>query len=124
MSALRLLPLFLALLLGVRPAQAQEPEWIRSVVVERAEAHGISSWLLLAIGRCESDRWDPRVLSGARLGPAGEVGPYQLYRWGLLPTFYRLGYTNPLNLYESADFTARMIALGHGRHWSCARGLL
>lgn len=75
--------------------------------------YGLTGYLL-GVARCES-----RLNPGA-VGRMGEIGLFQLAPFGLLPTFYRMGFTNPWDGWQQAAF-ARW-AFGHGlaRAWSCA----
>jgi hypothetical protein len=91
---------------GSRPA-------IEATIRERAEAHGVSPWLLVEMGDCES-RLDPLAV-----GRQGEQGLMQLAPFGLLPLFYQRDYTDPWSVYQQADFTAWAISSGLAGHWSC-----
>jgi hypothetical protein len=68
---------------------------------------------------CESDHFSMDVITGLRLGKAGEIGAVQLHPRGLLPDFYRTGYSNPRSFRQSVFYLAEMVAKGYRRHWSC-----
>ena len=102
-----------ALLAIASPVHADEDVSVSDVIIERANAHNISASMMLRLADCES-RMDPRAV-----GKEGEVGLMQLHPRGLLPEFFRLGYGNPWSAWQQSDFTARMLADGLGRHWSC-----
>jgi hypothetical protein len=109
-----LIGLTLALhLLQAQPAAANPV--VIDVIHERAAAHGQSGSYLTAVARCES-RLDPYAV-----GALGEKGLFQLASFGLLPTFYAWGYSNPWSAWEQSDFAARAFARGMSYHWSCAR---
>ena len=95
------------------PASRGDRHAIRKTLRERAEAHGVSPWLLEAMGDCES-HLDPNAA-----GRQGEQGLMQLAPFGLLPLFYQRGYTDPWSAYQQADFTAWAISSGLAGHWSC-----
>jgi hypothetical protein len=85
------------------------------VIEERAAAHGVSPGYAVAIANCESNLvWDA-------VGDYGRsFGVYQLHDAGLLPVFYAEGYTDPFNVYQSADFATAWIARHGAGAWSCS----
>jgi hypothetical protein len=107
---------FLVLVLLVAtsvPAYADEDVSVSDVIIDRAQAHGVSASAMLRLANCES-RMDPRAV-----GRQGEIGLMQLAPFGLLPLFYQRGHTNPWSAYQQADFTAWAISSGLAGHWSC-----
>lgn len=118
MTALRWLAMVAALTMAsalfaasLAPAHAQSVE---DVIYERAEAHGVSGDYLAAVAWCEST-YDPYAV-----GAAGELGLFQLHPYGLLPSFYGLGYTDPWDVWEQADYAAWAFSVGLASHWSCS----
>jgi hypothetical protein len=86
-----------------------------ALIHQRAAQYGVSgAWLERTIW-CES-RFNPRAV-----GAAGELGAAQLHPRGLLPRFFALGYTDPMNFDQAVTFTARMFSQGQSSHWTCAR---
>lgn len=64
-------------------------------------------------------RFDPNAV-----GQAGEVGLAQLHPYGKLPEFYALGYSDPWNPYQQAEYLEWALAQGQAFHWSpVLRGL-
>ncbi|MPZ68583.1 MAG: hypothetical protein GEU71_03540 [Actinobacteria bacterium] len=104
---------FLILAATVTPVQASPA--VEQVIVERAEAHGVSPWALRQTLGCETgwtwNRW--------AVGASGELGIAQLHPYGLLPTFFAYGYSDPYSVWQAVDFTAVMFAQGMATHWSC-----
>lgn len=95
-----------------------------------SEADEASDWppygltpRLARVAACESWDFRPDVVFGPTTGAAGEIGLAQLHPRGLLPTFYRWGYTNPWNPWQASAFMRDAFDLGMWRHWSCARQL-
>jgi hypothetical protein len=82
--------------------------------IEQASANsGVSAAWLKRVIWCESKYYPYAV------GRAGELGAAQLHPRGMLPVFYRMGYTNPYNPYDAAHFMADMFLVGRARAWSC-----
>ena len=52
------------------------------------------------------------------VGSQGERGPAQLSPRGLLPDFYRRGYTDPFNPYQAIAYLEWALAAGLARNWS------
>jgi hypothetical protein len=100
---------------AISAIQVRRVGTVADIIHDRAAAHGVSGAWLLRVARCESNL-NPRAV-----GRAGELGLMQLHPRGLLPLFYRMGYRDPFNAWESADFSARMFARGLSYHWTCAR---
>ena len=114
-----LLALVMAMTLLGHPSPVQawttEAE-VLDIIYDRAAAHGVSGTRLERVARCES-RLDPFAV-----GDHGQsLGLFQLYRHGLLPRFYAMGYSDPFSAWEAADFAARMFAEGLSFHWTCGR---
>lgn len=101
------------------PVAAQTPEEVVSIIRDAADAHGISGDWLVSVARCEST-FNPRAI-----GRLGELGLFQLRAGGLLDqgpsSFYALGYSDPFNAWQAAEYAARAFALGLSSHWTCAR---
>lgn len=110
--------LALLLLLGLSAAPAHADEAVIAVIQERAAAHGVAAGPLVALSWCES-RHNPFAV-GDR---GASVGAFQIHERGLLAHFRAQGYSDRANLFESADYVARVFA-GHFAgitmsHWSC-----
>lgn len=99
----------------------REQEWINQIIAEESVRADVWYWKLHQTIHCESDHFDIRVIDGRRLGKAGEIGGVQLHPSGMLPVFYRLGFTNPRNLRQSVRFLAEMVAENpdYRLFWSC-----
>ncbi|MBI4491683.1 MAG: transglycosylase SLT domain-containing protein [Chloroflexi bacterium] len=95
-----------------------DPHGVVPLVVGAAERYGIDPLVLANVAFCES-RLDP-----AAVGDGGySYGLFQLYRWGLLPEFYRRGYIDPFDPRQAADFAAWMFRRGLAWNWTCWRVL-
>jgi hypothetical protein len=76
-----------------------------------------------AIVRCETGG----TFNPYARGRLGERGAVQLYQRGLLPHFFRVGYTDPDNPYQATEYLWRALRGEWARqgvgawHWSCAR---
>ena len=115
----------LALLLGAHLLLAQTvpafpdpapPPTVPALIRDAALRHGVDAQDLLRVLACESG------LNPHAVGDHGtSLGLAQLNTRGLLPTFYQLGYTDPFDPAQAADFTAWAFRQGLRRHWTCAR---
>lgn len=84
----------------------------RDAIVEVSASHNISHSLLDCIVRRESG-YNPYAVGLQR-----EVGPVQLHPRGELNNFYRHGYTNPNDPFQSIEFLAIRINQGAGNRWT------
>ena len=75
--------------------------------------YGLSPYLA-RVAWCES-RYNPNAV-----GRRGEVGLFQLLPGGMLPVFYAMGYTNPWNPWQQAEFARWAFTHGYAGRWSCA----
>ena len=58
------------------------------------------------------------------IGKAGELGLAQLASFGLLPDFYRQGYSDPFDPYQSVAYLEDALSRGLARNWTpVLRGL-
>lgn len=75
---------------------------------------------LARVARCESLNFRPDVVYGPTRGRSGEIGLFQLHPYGLLPLFYRRGFTNPWDPFQQASFALwAFYTAGLASHWSC-----
>ena len=102
--------------LNWRLAAAYSPDEVQQSVVDAAERYGVSSWLLLAVARCESPGLNPYLT-----GRAGELGLFQLHPRGLQTLFYQVGYSDVWDYTQQADFAGWAFSIGLAHHWSCYR---
>lgn len=111
---MKMLHIALLVSLGMIPATAHAQEGMVTLIQERAAAHGVSGDLMVRIARCES-RLNPQAV-----GDSGHShGLFQIHDRGLFSLFRSWGYSDRMNAWESADFTARAIAAGLRSHWRC-----
>lgn len=110
--------LSLALVMSAQPVSAQE--WtVPAIIAHQAQYYGVSEAKMASLILCESEN-NPYAV-----GKAGELGLAQLHPRGLLPYFYRVGYTDPYDSWEATDFVARSMRGDFLRdgvrmsHWSC-----
>jgi hypothetical protein len=100
------------------PAHADPPPYTpadtRAAIEQAARYRGVSRGRL----RCTVSYETGHTFKPYIRGRQGELGPAQLHPRGLLPAFYRMGYTNPYSPWQSMDFMARMWRAGYARHWS------
>lgn len=122
---LGVLALVLVLAVGTLiPVEAEASEWVIGVIHNRADAHGVSRWLMREVARCESS-FDP----GAVGDHGSSHGVFQLNdrRTGLLAHFHSKGYRTAYSVWEAADYFARTLAGEFRREgvtawrWSCYR---
>ena len=116
----------LVVLLLLAPVLAEaaraEENWVEQTIADRAAAHGVGAWWLTALARCESSL-DPNAVGDH----GGSLGLFQLstLRTGLVWDFYAAGYADPFSVWESADYTASVLAGERRgvsiRRWSCWR---
>lgn len=97
---------------------------VRSIIADRAEAHGVSPAALLALANCETgSTFDPRSVGdhGTSLG---------LFQLNTLPTglywhFLSVGYLDWTSAWEQADYVANVAAGAfpgiYLSRWSCWR---
>lgn len=95
--------------------------WMDIILQEESVTSDVWYWKLEHTVHCESEHYSPAVLQGRRLGLAQEIGAVQLHPRGLLPLFYKLGYTDPLNFRQAVSFLANHVAKGisFARAWTC-----
>lgn len=93
------------------PARAEG--WVEAQIRASAVRFGQSPAFMVRVARCESD------LDWRAIGAEGERGVWQIHPRGLWSEFLALGYTNPVSVYESSEFAARMFRDGRGGAWSC-----
>ena len=98
-------------------------QWILETIQEAAARWDVSAWALERTLRCESMNYSWAVITGQRLGLAGEKGIAQLHPQGMLPVFYAMGYDTPYSVWQAVDFVARMFAAGEAHQWTCYRML-
>ena len=71
-----------------------------------------------AFARCIvqiESRFDPNAV-----GHLGELGLVQLAPFGKLPEFYALGYSDPFDPWQSADYLDWALANGQAHHWAAS----
>lgn len=90
---------------------AWAPADIRDTIRDRAAAHDVSGEAMVALATCET-QLDPN-----QVGDQGELGVFQLHPRGELIHFYELGYTDPRNTWESADYVALVISTRGAGPW-------
>lgn len=97
-------------------ARAQTPAEVQDILTDAANRYGIAPAWPLRIVRCETGgTWSPTAV-----GDGGRSwGLAQLHVNGLRALFYRLGYADPFDAWEAADFLAWALANGYAGHWSC-----
>ena len=88
---------------------------IEAVISEAAERYGVSGRLLRCIAWHESktriDWLNMSYYNPEAVGDYGaSLGLVQLHRNGLRPHFYQVGYVNPFDPWESADYLARAVS--------------
>jgi hypothetical protein len=97
--------------------------WQDRILVETSLRYDVWYWKLEETVHCESMHYDLAVIAGIKRGTAGEIGAVQLHPRGLLPLFYRLGFTDAGNFEQSVQFLAQMMAdnplIYLQRNWSC-----
>jgi hypothetical protein len=91
---------------------------VSAALTQASSRYGVSRGLLRCIAAWETGfTFDPYTVGDGGLS----LGEFQLYRYGLLPTFYAEGWTDPFDPYESAAFTASWIARHGAGAWSPVR---
>jgi soluble lytic murein transglycosylase-like protein len=99
----------------VARAQGFSPDDTVAAIDAASAETGVSwSWLYRVV-RCETGG----TLNPYAVGRQGERGVAQLHPYGMLPTFYALGYADPFDPYEAVRFMAYRFAEGRARAWSC-----
>lgn len=119
------LALYLALVISIPPsatAHGLEP-WMDEILVEASIKYDVWYDKLRDTTHCESMHFNMDVITGRILGRAGEIGAVQLHPRGLLPEFYRSGFSNPRSFTESITFLAQKMSNDNiqymERNWSC-----
>lgn len=99
------------------------PEAVRDVIWDRAVHHGVSAQQLIALASCETGgTFDPSLI-----GTQGEVSVFQLHPQGLGRHARQVGYDDPTDTWQAADYTARVFSgewawQGVGPSaWTCAQ---
>lgn len=125
-------PLFLAVMLAtLAPAAASahgnEP-WIDAIILDRAEAHDVSSVLVESILHCESGHYATAVYTAQRPGSSGELGIAQILppdswagrRYGTIGSLFesRYGWAYG-DVWSEVDFLAWAIDHGYRSMWHC-----
>ena len=100
---------------AVAHAEPYTPEDTLAAIEEASINSGVSYAWLRRIVACETGH----TFRNDLIGRQGEIGAVQLHPRGLLPAFYRAGYTNPRNPQDAVHFLADQILLGRARAWSC-----
>jgi hypothetical protein len=95
--------------------------WQREIIQAASVEYDVWEWKLEETVHCESGHFSMAVITGKRLGLQGEIGAVQLHPRGLLPVFYRMGYSNPLSFTQSVYFLAEMVAKNPRNRfaWTC-----
>jgi hypothetical protein len=131
--ALLMALVWLLFVVTARPTQAQEAfteddvhAWIDAYAWSYETASYPHDDLVVAaerVARCESDRFDERVINNARRGRLGEVGTFQFLPgprsifWSTPSAAHGWDYWDPEANVAGAVF---LISRGYGpRHWSC-----
>lgn len=112
------------LLPGLNPGFSRAAEYTADDSLEAIHVaaidHGVAEWGLKRVANCETHS----TFNPYAVGDYGtSFGLFQLHRGGLLGRFYAEGYSDPMNPYEAAEFTASVMA-GElpgvsMRAWSC-----
>lgn len=104
--------------LTAHAAQAQErftPDDVLDAINLASADSGVSYEWLRRVIACETGQtYNPYVV-----GKQGELGPAQLHPRGLLPEFYKAGYTDPVDPYQALTFTAQRFLRGDAYKWTC-----
>lgn len=123
MHVLALVVVALSLLLpSPGGAQVAGPDaWTLHALTVAAEQYGVPFRELYVTAECESGSFRPDVVYGPTLGALGEKGMMQLHPRGKLIEFYAVGYSDPFDPVQAADYTAWAFSRGQQYHWSCWR---
>ena len=100
------------------PTLAHADPAVIAIIEDRAAAHGAAAGPLIALSWCESRHRADAVGDGGL-----SLGAFQIHRDGLYRHFLAQGYSDRMNVFEAADYVAR-VATGQFpgitmRHWSC-----
>jgi hypothetical protein len=117
MKHLALLIVAVLLLPGTAHADTQREAIVR-VIAGRAVHYGINPEELIDLASCETGG----TFNNRLVGKQGERGPFQFHPRGKLRHFHAVGYSDPEDWFESADYTAWILSLGGGGAWSCYKG--
>jgi hypothetical protein len=88
------------------------------IIYNSAQRYGVSGAQMYRIMDCETVHFT-KFEGDFVYGRPTSHGWAQLHEGGLYGTFFAMGYTDPYDLSQAADFMAFEISIGNRRHWHC-----